>query len=82
MKAASKWLTWLISEQDSDNYDAKQQNASAGGSFTLGSMSGSGSVNLSRDKMHSNYDSVKEQTGIFAGQGGVDITVGEHTDLS
>lgn len=82
MKAASKWLTWLISEQDSDNYDAKQQNASAGGSFTLGSMSGSGSVNLSRDKMHSNYDSVQEQTGIFAGQGGVDITVGEHTQLN
>lgn len=72
----------LTSEQDSDNYDAKQQNASAGGSFTFGSMSGSGSVNLSRDKMHSNYDSVQEQTGIFAGQGGVDITVGEHTQLN
>ncbi|MGL6019847.1 MAG: hemagglutinin repeat-containing protein [Gibbsiella quercinecans] len=72
----------LTSEQDSDNYDAKQQNASAGGSFTFGSMSGSGSVNLGRDKMHSNYDSVQEQTGIFAGQGGVDITVGEHTQLN
>jgi len=44
-------------------------------------MSGSASVNLSKDKMHSNYDSVVEQTGIFAGKGGYDITVGEHTQL-
>ncbi|VXD01103.1 conserved hypothetical protein [Enterobacterales bacterium 8AC] len=72
----------LTSEQDSDNYDAKQQNASAGGSFTFGSMTGSGSVNLSRDKMHSTYDSVQEQTGVFAGKGGFDITVGEHTQLN
>ncbi|QCR10097.1 hypothetical protein EH207_17280 [Brenneria rubrifaciens] len=71
----------MTSEQDSDRYDAKQQNAGAGGSFTFGSMSGSASVNLSRDKMHSNYDSVVEQTGIFAGKGGFDVTVGEHTRL-
>lgn len=71
----------LISQQDSDRYDSRQQNASAGGSFSFGSMSGSASVNLSRDKMHSNYDSVVEQTGIFAGQGGYDIRVGEHTQL-
>ncbi|HDL7923313.1 TPA: VENN motif pre-toxin domain-containing protein [Yersinia enterocolitica] len=31
--------------------------------------------------MHSNFDSVQEQTGIFAGKGGFDITVGEHTQL-
>ncbi|HDL7468510.1 TPA: VENN motif pre-toxin domain-containing protein [Yersinia enterocolitica] len=31
--------------------------------------------------MHSSYDSVQEQTGIFAGKGGFDITVGEHTQL-
>ena len=72
----------LTSEQDSDRYDSRQQNASAGGSFTFGSMSGSASVNLSKDKMHSNYDSVVEQTGIFAGKGGYDITVGEHTQLN
>jgi len=72
----------LTSEQDSDRYDSKQQNASAGGSFSIGSMTGSASVNLSRDKMHSNYDSVVEQTGIFAGKGGYDVTVGEHTQLN
>ncbi|EMN7790271.1 VENN motif pre-toxin domain-containing protein, partial [Escherichia coli] len=55
---------------------------SAGGSFTFGSMSGSASVSLSRDKMHSNYDSVQEQTGIFAGRGGFDVTTGQHTQLN
>ncbi|HGC4311131.1 TPA: hemagglutination protein, partial [Escherichia coli] len=37
---------------------------------------------LSRDKMHSNYDSVQEQTGIFAGRGGFDVTTGQHTQLN
>ena len=71
----------LESERDSDRYDAKQQNASAGGSFTLGSMTGSASVSASRDRLNSNFDSVKEQTGLFAGKGGYDVTVKEHTQL-
>ena len=71
----------LESERDSDRYNAKQQNASAGGSFTLGSMTGSASVSASRDRLNSNFDSVKEQTGLFAGKGGYDVTVKEHTQL-
>ncbi|ENZ0349369.1 hypothetical protein ACGAPV_003141 [Morganella morganii] len=31
--------------------------------------------------MHSTYDLVQEQTGIFAGKGGYGITVGKHTQL-
>ena len=72
----------LTSEQDSDRYDSKQQSASAGGSFTFGSMTGSANVNVSRDKMHSTWQSVAEQTGIFAGKGGFDVTVDEHTQLN
>ncbi|MGE1562751.1 hemagglutinin repeat-containing protein [Pantoea septica] len=71
----------LASEQDSDRYDSKQQSASAGGSFTFGSMTGSASVSASRDKMHSTWQSVEEQTGIFAGRGGFDVSVGAHTQL-
>ncbi|MDQ9664550.1 hemagglutinin repeat-containing protein [Serratia marcescens] len=71
----------LESQQDSDRYDAKQQNASAGGSFTFGSMTGSVNVSASKDKLHSNFDSVKEQTGLFAGQGRYDVKVKEHTQL-
>ncbi|EFB1831799.1 hypothetical protein FJE25_18750 [Escherichia coli] len=76
---AGRHLT-LTSEQDSDRYDSKQQNASAGGS--IGTGSASASVSHSRDKMHSNYDSVQEQTGIFAGRGGFDVTTGQHTQLN
>ncbi|MGB9095789.1 hemagglutinin repeat-containing protein [Erwinia sp.] len=70
----------LSSEQDTDSYDSKQKNASAGGSVSF--TGGSGSVSLSQDKMHSNYNSVQEQTGVFAGQDGFDIRVGEHTQLN
>ncbi|WP_282183124.1 VENN motif pre-toxin domain-containing protein, partial [Photorhabdus hindustanensis] len=35
----------------------------------------------SRDKIHSNFDSVQEQTGLFAGKGGYEVKVGEHTQL-
>ncbi|WWW33605.1 VENN motif pre-toxin domain-containing protein [Erwinia persicina] len=44
-------------------------------------MTGSASVSASRDRLHSNFDSVKEQTGLFAGKGGYDVTVKEHTQL-
>ncbi|WP_426784401.1 hemagglutinin repeat-containing protein [Serratia sp. 2C06] len=71
----------LQSEQDSERYDAKQQNVSAGGSFTLGSMTGSGYISANQDKLKSNFDSVKEQTGLFAGKGGYDVKVKEHTQL-
>lgn len=72
----------IASLQDSDNYDSKQVSFGAGGSFTFGSMTGSGYINASQDKMHSNYDSVLEQSGIYAGKGGFDITVGNHTQLN
>ncbi|EPS0003498.1 polymorphic toxin type 25 domain-containing protein, partial [Escherichia coli] len=59
----------------------KQTSVAAGGSFTFGSMTGSGYIAASRDKMKSRFDSVAEQTGMFAGDGGFDITVGRHTQL-
>ncbi|YCH31503.1 hemagglutinin repeat-containing protein [Erwinia sp. D4-22] len=71
----------LSSQQDSERYDSKQTSFGAGGSFTFGSMSGSGYISLSQDKMRSRYSSVQEQSGIFAGDGGFDITTGNHTQL-
>ncbi|EKN5913142.1 hypothetical protein DVP94_22580 [Yersinia enterocolitica] len=71
----------LQSEQDRNNYDSKQTSVSASGSFTFGTMTGSGSVSASKSKIDSDYTSVQEQTGFFAGKGGFDITVGEHTQL-
>ncbi|ENG6554157.1 hemagglutinin repeat-containing protein [Salmonella enterica subsp. enterica serovar Brandenburg] len=71
----------MSSQQDSNKYDSKQNSLATGGSFTFGSMTGSGYLSASQDKMKSRFDSVAEQTGIFAGDGGFDITVGNHTQL-
>ncbi|WP_233605557.1 hemagglutinin repeat-containing protein [Citrobacter sp. FDAARGOS_156] len=72
---------WMSSQQDSNDYKSKQNSVAAGGSFTFGSMTGSGYISASQDKMKSTYDSVQEQTGLFAGDGGFDVTVGRHTQL-
>lgn len=71
----------MRSQQDNSDYDSKQTSVAAGGSFTFGTMSGSGYINASQDKMKSRFDSVAEQTGLYAGDGGFDITVGHHTQL-
>ncbi|MGU4965420.1 contact-dependent inhibition effector tRNA nuclease [Escherichia coli] len=71
----------ISSQQGTSKYDSKQTSVAAGGSFTFGSMTGSGYIAASRDKMKSRFDSVAEQTGMFAGDGGFDITVGRHTQL-
>ena len=72
---------WMSSQQDSNDYKSTQNSAAAGGSFTFGSMTGSGYISASQDKMKSTYDSVQEQTGLFAGDGGFDVSVGRHTQL-
>ncbi|WP_182589769.1 contact-dependent inhibition effector tRNA nuclease [Escherichia coli] len=72
----------ISSLQDSDRYDSRQNSVAAGGSFTFGSMSGSGYASISQDKIKSNYDSVREQSGIYAGKDGFNITVGNHTQLN
>nr|WP_213317736.1 hemagglutinin repeat-containing protein [Klebsiella aerogenes] len=71
----------MSSQQDNNKYDSKQSSVAAGGSFTFGSMTGSGYISASQDKMKSRFDSVAEQTGMFAGDGGFDITAGNHTQL-
>ena len=71
----------MSSQQDTNRYDSKQTSVAAGGSFTFGSMTGSGYISANQDKMKSRFDSVAEQTGLYAGNGGFDITVGNHTQL-
>ena len=68
----------IESKQDSNNY--KESNKSAGASIGLASnkaVSGSASVG----KIDSNYKSVTDQSGVYAGEGGFDIGVGKNTDL-
>ena len=68
----------IESKQDSNSY--KENNKSVGASVGLGSnkaVSGSASVG----KIDSNYKSVTDQSGIYAGKEGFEINVDENTDL-
>jgi filamentous hemagglutinin len=71
----------LQSLQDSDDYKSKQTDVSGGASFTFGTMTGSGSLSVSKSKIDSKYQSVQEQTGLFSGKGGYQVDVGNHTQL-
>ena len=61
----------IASTQDSDHYNSRQNSVSGGVGYTFGAGGFSGSINVSRDKMTSDYDSVQEQSGLFAGSGGL-----------
>ncbi|WP_349811919.1 hemagglutinin repeat-containing protein [Xanthomonas dyei] len=67
----------IQSEQDTEDYKSKQQQA---GVKLVYGVSGS-SANYSQQKVNSSYTSVNEQSGIQAGNGGFDVTVGGNTHL-
>ncbi|AWH89378.1 hemagglutinin repeat-containing protein [Limnobaculum parvum] len=64
--------------QDTDDYSYEQYSLNIAGSYGTGF---DGSLGFTMDKMDSTWASVNEQSGIYAGQGGYDITVGKHTQL-
>ncbi len=66
----------IESEQDTDDYASKRQQA--GGTYVYGSGS---NANFGQQKADGSYRSVNEQSGIAAGQGGFDITVDGNTHL-
>ncbi|NJB91790.1 filamentous hemagglutinin [Xanthomonas arboricola] len=66
----------IKSEQDTNEYKSKQQQAS----LTLATGSGSGG-SYSQQKVNSSYTSVTEQSGIQAGNNGFEIIVGGNTHL-
>nr|WP_230596815.1 hemagglutinin repeat-containing protein [Xanthomonas albilineans] len=67
----------IQSEQDTGDYKSKQQQA---GATVVWGFSGS-SASYSQQKVNSTYTSVKEQSGIQAGDGGFAIHVGGNTHL-
>ncbi len=74
----------IESLQDSATYAAKQQSASVGVSlcippFCYGMSTASGSISNAQAK--GNYNSVTEQSGIAAGDGGFQLNVKGNTDL-
>ena len=68
----------IESLQDTSTFKSKDQ--SLGGSVTVGA-GASGSVNVSQQKINSDYASVTEQSGIQAGDDGFQVKVKGNTDL-
>ena len=71
----------IESKQDSNSY--KEKNTSAGLNLDLNLNNGKIGVSggASKENIDSNYNSVTDQSGIYAGEEGFDITVGNNTDL-
>lgn len=74
----------ISSVQDTASYDSKQSSSGASLSLCIPPLcygASSGSVNASGENVTQNGKSVTDQSGIYAGKGGFDITVGNHTQL-
>jgi len=72
----------IESLQAQESYDEKNSSSGMGISVDLtkaGKTSIQGSA--SKGKIESDYESVTDQAGIYAGEGGFDINVGKNTDL-
>ena len=73
----------ITSEQDSSDYESRQKSMSAGVEIPVyGAGSASANLSMSKQKIDSTYDSVNEQSGLFAGEGGSNVNVKGHTQLN
>ncbi|RDS79967.1 filamentous hemagglutinin N-terminal domain-containing protein [Dyella monticola] len=70
----------LVSQQNTNSYSSHQSQAS--GSFSYGGGGGSGGGSYNQGQMQSSYSSVGEVTGLSAGSGGFQISVGGNTNLT
>ncbi|WP_080492923.1 hemagglutinin repeat-containing protein [Burkholderia ubonensis] len=75
----------IQSQQDTSTYDSKQSSAGFQASicvppFCYG-QTVSGSASASQQNINANYQSVNQQSGIYAGTGGYNVNVGNHTQL-
>ncbi|KFB98694.1 putative heme utilization/adhesion exoprotein [Trabulsiella guamensis ATCC 49490] len=74
----------ISSVQDTASYDSKQSSSGASLSLCVPPLcygASSGSVNASGENVTQSGKSVTDPSGIYAGKGGFDITVGNHTQL-
>ncbi|WP_244321898.1 hemagglutinin repeat-containing protein [Burkholderia reimsis] len=75
----------IQSQQDTATYDSKQTSGGFQASicvppFCYG-QTVSGSASASQENVKANFASVNQQSGMFAGSGGYDVNVGNHTQL-
>ncbi|MBC6573148.1 hemagglutinin repeat-containing protein [Escherichia coli] len=74
----------ISSIQDTASYDSKQSSSGAGLSLCVPPLcygASSGNVSISGEKVTQSGRSVANQSGIWGGKGGFDITAGNHTQL-
>jgi len=71
----------IKSLQDTSTYDSKQKSAGISVSMPIGAGMAGGSFSSSNTKIKSDYASVNEQAGIYAGDGGFQVNVNGNTDL-
>ncbi|MHA7683079.1 hemagglutinin repeat-containing protein [Cupriavidus sp. PET2-C1] len=73
------------SRQDTDNYHSRESSSGFQASLCVPPIcygtTVSGSVSVSSGNTDSTYNSVREQSGIYAGNGGFQVNVKENTDL-
>ena len=70
----------MVSLQDTNNYKSNQQSMSGG--VAVSESGASGSASYSQSTVTSNFASVNQQTGLYAGSGGFQIDVGNNTNLT
>ncbi len=72
----------IQSLQDTSTYDSKQKSAGISVSVPIGAGSYGGSVSVSNSKINSDYASVNEQAGVYAGDEGFQVNVNGNTNLT
>lgn len=72
----------IQSLQDISTYGSKQKNAGISVSVPIGAGAYGGSISSSNTKIESDYASVNEQAGIFAGNDGFQVSVAGNTNLA
>ncbi|MFP3274750.1 MAG: hemagglutinin repeat-containing protein [Paraburkholderia sp.] len=76
----------ITSPQDTNTYNSQQSSAGFQASICVPPIcygqTVSGSVSASDQKIKDNFQSVNQQSGIYAGTGGYDVNVGNHTQLN
>ena len=71
----------IESLQDTATYDSKQKNMGFSADLDLKGAGSSLSVNGGKTNLNADYQAVGEQSGIFTGDGGLDLTAGGKTTL-
>lgn len=75
----------IASLQDTNTYDSKQTSAGFQASLCVPPLcvgtTATGSVDVSRQSIKDSFHSVNRQSGLYAGDGGFNVNVGNHTQL-